>query len=270
MKPYKLPKEYLDFQAFNKHLTTIQLIKPKPINVLGMPEVANNLSHIYGVWAQGYPLYCVRDSLLEEILKTDVGENLALFADINLAMPSYVLFLPQHRIKSPSGKGYIDYLVINHQELDLPEHKHAIAWGGVDSSNGMFLAYKRIRRDGTLQRSRFETENKEQQEQSLLLRNIALQSILLLQYYPEIEEQITVVPGKEKGFGTAVKSESQFLLPRWLGKESKPAASSSTGKSGASKATHFRRGHWRAQPCGKGRAETKITWVRPAWVAANS
>jgi hypothetical protein len=265
MKPYKLSKGYSDFQLFNKHLTTIQLIKPKPINVLGMPEVGNNLSHLYGVWAQGYPLYCVRDSLLEEILKTDVGENLALFADINLAIPSYVLFLPQHQIKSPSGKGYIDYLVINHQELDLPEHKHVISWGGVDSNEGLFLVYKRIRRDGTLQRSHFGTEDRKQQEQSLLLRNIALQSILLLQYYPEIEEQITVVPGKEKGFSKPT-TEPQFLLPRWLGKESK-SVSSSAGKSGASKSTHFRRGHWRAQPCGKGRAETKITWVRPAWVS---
>jgi hypothetical protein len=269
VKPYKLPKGYLNFQQFNNHLSQIQLVKPKPINVLGMPEVANNLSHIYSKWSQGYPLYCVRPNLLEEMLETDVGENLALFTDINLAIPSYVLFLPQYQIKSPCGKGCIDYLVINHEELDLPEHKHAIAWGGVDSNDGLFLAYKRIRRDGTLQRSRFGTEDKEQQEQSLLLRNIALQSVLLLQYYPEIEEQITIVPGKEKGFG-GNKLESPFLLPRWLGKESKSSPSSSTGKSGASKATHFRRGHWRAQPCGKGRAETKITWVRPAWVAGNN
>jgi hypothetical protein len=230
-----------------------------------MPEVTNNLSHLYGVWSQGYPLYCVRPNLLEQILETDVGENLALFADINLAIPSYVLFLPQHQIKSPSGKGWIDYLVINHQELDLPEHKHVIIWGGVDSNDGLFLAYKRIRRDGTLQRSHLGDGSDEQKAQSLLIRNIVLHSILLLQYYPEIEEQITIAPGKEKGFGAA-KSESQFLFPRWLGKESKSAASSSTGKSGASKSTHFRRGHWRAQPCGKGRTETKITWVRPAWV----
>jgi hypothetical protein len=269
MKPYKLPKGYLDFQSFNKHLLTVQMLKPKPIDVLGMPDVPRNLSHIYGVWSRGYPLYCVRPNLLEQMLSTDVGENLALFADINLAIPSYILFLPQHQIKSPSGKGYIDYLVVNHEELDLPDHKYAIAWGGIDSNEGSFLAYKRIRRDGTLQRSRFTVKDKERQEQSLLIRNIVLQSILLLQYYPEIEEQITVAPGKEKGFSKP-KAESEFLLPRWLGKESTSATSSSTGKSGASKATHFRRGHWRAQPYGKGKVETKIIWVRPAWVAANS
>ncbi|MEW6495318.1 MAG: hypothetical protein AB1589_22800 [Cyanobacteriota bacterium] len=234
-----------------------------------MPDVPRNLSHIYGVWSQGYPLYCVRPNLLEQILETDVGENLALFADINLAIPSYILFLPQYQIKSPFGKGYIDYLVVHHEELELPEHKYAIAWGGVDSSEGLFLAYKRIRRDGTLQRSHLGDGSEEQKQQSLLIRNIVLQSILLLQYYPEIEDQITVTPGKEKGFSKP-KAESEFLLPRWLGKESTSSTSSSTGKKGASKATHFRRGHWRAQSCGKGRTETRITWVRPAWVAANS
>jgi hypothetical protein len=93
MKPYKLPNGYLDFQAFQKHLQLIRLAKPKPIDILGMPDVSRNLSHIYGVWLQGYPLYCVRPNLLEQMLETDVGENLALFADINLAIPSYVLFL---------------------------------------------------------------------------------------------------------------------------------------------------------------------------------
>jgi hypothetical protein len=239
VKPYKIPKGYLDFQSFNKHLLVAQLVKPKPIDVLGMPDVPRNLSHIYSMWARGYPLYCVRPNLLEQMLETDVGENLALFSDINLAIPSYVLFLPQNQIKSPTGKGYIDYLVINHEELDLPEHKYCIAWGGVDSNEGMFLAYKRIRRDGTLQRSHLGDGTEEQKARSLLIRNIVLQSVLLLQYYPEVEEQITVAPGKEKGFSKP-KTESEFLLPRWLGKERTPSISSRSGKVGASKATHFR------------------------------
>ena len=268
MKPYRLPKGYLTFQAFNKHLEQMLMVTPRPIDVLGLPNVAQNLSWAYSKWAQGYPLYCVRDTLLEDMLKTDVGENLALFTDINLAIPSYTLFFPQGKVKAPSGKAFIDYLIINHEVLDLPEYKHVISWSGIDSSGGFFLAYKRIRRDGTLQRSHFGTEDKYEQEQSFVIRNIALQSILLLQFYPdEIQQEMTVFPGKEKGFNK-IKIEPEFQLPRWLGKESKASQVSAHYKgSSSSKSTHFRRGHWRSQPCGKGRSEIKITWVRPAWVS---
>lgn len=35
---------------------------------------------------------------------------------------------------------------------------------------------------------------------------------------------------------------------------------------GAARAPHWRRGHWRRQPCGSGRAEIKLTWIRPTLV----
>lgn len=268
-KPYKLPKNYLNFLDFQKHLEATTQIKPKPINVLGAPSIAENLSFLYNFWAQGYPVYCVRETLLDDMMATDVGENIALFDDIELDMPSYVLFFPQNKIKSPVSGGYVDYLVVYHEPLDLPEHKHMIAWGYRDSANSLTLSYKRIRKDGTVQPPTLSTINQEQEERNFQIRNLVLQSILLLQYYPEISEQMTVVPGKEKGFSSKVKHDSQYRLPRWLGKESKPrpkySGASGTG-TGSSKCIHFRRGFWRLQPYGEGRTKTKKIKIDPVWV----
>ena len=60
MKPYKLPQKYLEFKEFHKHYEKIIQVKPKAIDVTlgGIPPMLNNLSYLYNVWAQGYPVYC--------------------------------------------------------------------------------------------------------------------------------------------------------------------------------------------------------------------
>lgn len=257
-KPYKIPNAFLSWKVFQKHLEMLQLISPKKINIYGYPSVMENLSFLYNTWAEGYPLYCVRETLLDEILKTEVGEKIELFDEINLSVPCYALFFPKNKVKSPT-KGFLDYLIVYHEEINYPEYKHFIAWGGIDSSESTVFGYKRIRNDGTLQRSHFTTEDKEQQDQALQIRNIVLQSILLLQYYPEFSEQMLEVRCEPKGFGNRVNpKESEYQLPRWLGQERKTSINVGTG---TAKNKHYRRGHWRSLPSGEGK-----TWVRPTWV----
>lgn len=272
MKPYKLPQNYIEFKEFNKHYEKIIQVKPKAIDVTlgGIPPMLNNLSYLYNTWAQGYPVYCVRESLLSDMLLTDVGENLPLFAEIELEMPCYLLFLPRGKIKSGNKGCYIDYLIVQHQELSHSEFKYAIAWGCADSGGNWLFGTKRIRRDGTLQASGFLVNSEEQEKIAYDIRNIVLQSILLLQYYPEVQQEIKVIPGKEKGFGAKTKGSSEHRLPRWLGEENPhPKIGNVTG-TGSGKSTHYRRGFWRMQPCGEGRAQIKLVKVRPAWVRGNS
>lgn len=232
-----------------------------------------NLAYIYQQWQRGYPLYCVREELLCDMLKTEVGERLELFSDIQLAIPYFALFFPKNLVKSPIDGGYIDYLIVGHQETNLPEHKHVFFWAGIDSQKSTVLGLKRIRRDGTLMHSYFAGETQEQKDNSLTLRNIVLQTILLLQYYPEeITSQVVSLDDlpQIKGFkrpnGLGLK-ENAYQLPRWLGlaspkKNYKPKTFTTTGI-GTSKSPHFRAGHWR-------RLEDKSVWVRPAWVHSDS
>lgn len=224
------------------------------------PEtIARNLSHLFHTWKLGYPLYCVRESLLEDMLATDVGENLALFESIELNMPCFALFFPTNKVRSPFG-GFIDYLIINHEQIDTREHKHLISWGCIDSDGMMILSAKRIRRDGTLMRSHFASEDNTQKERALIIRNIVLQSILLLQHYPQVVEEYKPETSNKKGFGASPKHESKYQLPRWLGEYARISHRYGGTGSGSGKRTHFRRGHWRLI---KGE---RLVHVRPAWV----
>ncbi|MBD2503960.1 hypothetical protein [Anabaena azotica] len=201
--------------------------------------------------------------------QTDVGDNLPLFEDIELEMPCYVLFFPKGAVKSASSKAaYINYLIVCHQELDLPEFKHVISWGCLDSNDQWIFSSKRIRRDGTIQASAFSTDDEEQQQRTLEIRNIVLQSILLLQYYAdEMVHEMTAAPGKEKAFSQKARTPSEFRLPRWLGEEKKYRRTSGVATGTASgKSPHYRRWHWRVQRYGEGFSKTKVIKIKPIWV----
>ena len=260
MKPYKLPTGFLDWKEFEKHLTVFSIVEAEPINLYGKPSVLKNLAYLYQTWARNFPLYCLRQELLEDMLLTDVGEKLELFSDIQLAIPCYALFFPKNKVKAPNGEGYLNYLIIHHQESNLEDYKHFISWGGINSKGGQLLSSKRIRRDGTLVRSHFSSDDKKNQETVLVIRNIVLQSILLLQYYPALVEDVKVAE-ISKGFGGfKTPKEPEFQLPRWLGQEKQRTTSDNNGQR-QSVATHFRRGHWR-----KLKQQESPIWVRPTWV----
>jgi len=264
-----MPSNYLSWPSFLKHRELLSYVPTIKNTSFTSPSVGGNLAYLYEFWSQGgYPVYCVRDSLLEDMQQTDVGEKLDLFADIRLAMPSYVLFFPRKSVKSVSGDGgFIDYVIINHEEIvDHPDYKYVITWGAIDSKGCMFFSGKQIRRDGTLKSSYFTTDDEEQRKATLSLRNIVLQSILLLQYYPNIEEEMTslpISPSKARGFTKPPEednSAADTLFPRWLGRECHvPKANATITGSGRSKSPHFRRGYWR-------RRNNKIIWVRPCAV----
>jgi hypothetical protein len=268
-KPYKLPSDYLTWKEFEAHSQLMAMVSPRQpmANDYAHENVGRFLSNLYSEQAKGYPIYCVRKSLLDDMCKTDVGDNLALFADIKLAIPTYTLFFPKKTIKSPFIKeGYIDYLIVCHSEVNyMPEYQHFIYWGCIDSNGSLIFSSKRIRTDGTLKSSYFsEDSSEEQQLRALNIRNIVLQSILLLQYYPEIVGEVAQDPLKGFAKPNSILPGKEYLLPRWLGKERVP--SGKTEGTGSSKSPHFRRGFWRVQPCGVGRTENRNIWVSPTWV----
>jgi len=271
MKKYKLPKNYLDWGKFETHLIFFENQRPRKIDINDFSSriIYNNIencAYFYQIWKQGnYPVYCLRDSLLEDIQNTDVGENLPLFEDLEIAVPICALFLPRNQLKSPHLNNYIDYLIISQEAIISEEFKYLIVWCGIDSNQQVFFGAKRIRRDGTIQQSYFSSENVEQNQAALGLRNIALQAILLLDFYPDIVEQMNSLPDKANGFGT--DRAKDCLLPRWLGKERKKSQSDSANQgTGAKKSPHFRRGHWRLQPYGEGRAKTRPIRIAPTYI----
>lgn len=280
MKPYKMPEGYLSWNKFEKELNVI-VNSDRILTNLGIHSpIIEVISQDFQFWYEGdYPLYCVKNEFLEDMLQTDVSEKLALFKQIMLPIPCFILFFPKNKVKSPSEKeAYIDYLIIRHQELVGREHKYVVSWACLDSKLQAIAGYRGIREDGTLKRSAFSTEDPKQQKASLDLRNLALQSILLLQHYPGFftENYIPVEITNFKGFSNQqhnniqTKLKNEFRFPRWLGekKEYKRKHISSEAGSGSKRKSphpHVRVGHWRLID-----ENRPPIWVRKAEVGIKS
>jgi hypothetical protein len=271
IKPYKLPQDYIKWANFLDHSDKISLLSAqKPYDLTNGINVGKNLAYLHEKWFIGYPVYCVRRSLIEEMLETDVGDNISLFKNIDLGVPTYLLCFPESTIKSPVGNGFIDYLIVDIVENDVKnsennEYKYLIFWGCFDSNNTLLFSGKGIRWDGTIKRSPFILSGLEK-DAAFLVRNIVLQSILLLQYYPEIQHEMENTT-QSKGFGPVKTSEYRF--PRWLGSKKINNGITERGegqRETAKKSKHYRSHHWRLQPCGEGRREVKPVRVRGTWV----
>lgn len=55
-----------------------------------------------------------------------------------------------------------------------------------------------------------------------------------------------------------------------LGRESRSTAPEAATAGGREVSSHWRRGHWRRQPFGQGRAQRRLQWIRPTLVRADS
>ncbi len=104
---YKIPKGYMPWNRFAGHASNLSLLRGQKLTTENLPSL-HNLAYEFQAWLHGYPLYCVRQSLLEDMLDTDVGENLALFSNIQLPIPCYLLFFPQQQVRSPGKKGWME------------------------------------------------------------------------------------------------------------------------------------------------------------------
>ncbi len=106
------------------------------------------------------------------------------------------------------------------------------------------------------------------------LRNIAgivIQCILCAQHEPSL------VSGPEENqasIGQAMKpskGSKRVLRPRWLGKNYvRPSVRISHGGTHVSPHPHWRKAHWRQQPCGPKGKERKLTLVRSVFVRGQS
>lgn len=102
---------------------------------------------------------------------------------------------------------------------------------------------------------------------------IAINSLLIHLYEPELVVADSRPLSKGVGFAS---SKKQPLPPTWIGKTfkrvSEKFANRSVGSPGGCKdiRPHWRRGHWRSQPVGPGRAERRVLWIKPVYVNAST
>lgn len=274
VKPYKLPKEYSKWEDFIDEMNFF-CDKSKKTNYGKFSNEINPIvDNLSMEKIQSTPVYCIRKQLLEEISLTDVCDKSGVLSDLKVAIPMITVFLPDGMVESPTNEVHatVKYVIIQHKEINDKTYKSAIYWTAMDSYRQFSIGARKIRHDGGYLRDNIVEnvgiQDKEEIERKFFkLQNLILQSLMLLQIYPELSEEMAFCEAHEsKGFAK-INHESLYRLPRWLGvKKIKRIYENSGNHSGVPKSPHVRSGHWRLQPCGKQNKERKTIWVRPVWI----
>jgi hypothetical protein len=235
-------------------------------------------AHAWRLWVRDdWPLYCLSTSLLRDFQATDVeGIQKIIPADWSPPLPGFLVALPENALASPDGAA-IPYLLIHCASPDLPtsmrtEHQRQISclfvdWKETVWSVGFGLAEGRI-----------ETSNQQTGSSPIdsvesrwldSIKAIALQIVLSLEYLPElVESPASEAAGNARNSlaKTRTNQTRKGRSPRWIGRQYQAVVPPAQTKGHASPQTHWRRGHWRSQPCGTGRQERRVVWVRPTRV----
>lgn len=237
----------------------------------------------------------VSKSIIESFEQTPIPE---LPPEVLEVFPYVHLMLPRHTVYDMEGSEVFAILVEAGQiyEKDLPEKDIAISKtffpnerrippellgakgiqictltsGGIDvfqeflSDNAKSWFQSNVKSDNTTKYANLQTQK---------IIRIAINSLLIHLYEPELVSTDPRPSSKGVGFACGKK---QPLSPTWIGKTFKrineKAANRDIAEPGGRKNVrpHWRRGHWRSQPVGPGRAERKVMWIKPVYVNTSS
>jgi hypothetical protein len=94
---------------------------------------------------------------------------------------------------------------------------------------------------------------------------VALQAFFSIEYSEELIEESGIAASPRKGFAK-LKNHDSLRSPRWIGRNFKRIKRLPQGGTHASPSLHWRRGHWRNQPYGKGLKERRLIMLPPVLV----
>jgi hypothetical protein len=265
--PYQLPKTHPRWELLSAIAACMCIT-----DLTQAPDQGTALhTGLWQIWYRDrYPIYCLSNELLRQFQQTDA-------ADLAKIVPSdwippvalFLLLLPNNAVKSPSGQ-WVPYILVSlhHPEIravTTSEHPRQISIALSDNSEVVWVSGSGLG-DGTILHSRNELgSSKADQIEIDWLRDllgIAFQSAMTLTYLPDLVEIPPIAP---KGRNPAGRHKTP-LQPRWIGREFKRSSNPTGSNSHASPSTHWRRGHWRQQPCGEKMQQRKLVWIRPTLI----
>lgn len=239
------------------------------------------------------PTYFVGKELLPALLDTDPPEDMAA-TEIPWPVPAAVFMLPNGALASPKdgpvrflavarGQAGLSYAPHDHALCGLRMEHDVLALWTVAEGTGLPTFGKTARLEGTLAvLMRDGPSNLVAGDGSASslpaddaafvarLTNIAASLMLLMAARPEMVESADEVVKRIKAKSGDGKSADDLWAPRWVGRNYQRPRPPSVGDPGnhASPRPHMRRGHWRRQRFGEGRAETKVVWIELTYVIA--
>lgn len=230
-----------------------------------------------------FPFFLLGRDFIEMLDHTDSLSDFSLSEEIGIPFPSFILLFPKGSLVLPIRGGFdvqrIQITGWNEHGVDgntfimsCSPHSDAIHQGKVAK---VFCAYVNIGSDGTLihndpESVEFYHSDHEESEEELKL---AIQShIKIASLMMKILTALAAEPELlESGFTENVRPAKrgrprlEFRQPKWIGKRVRFDRESDLRGDGHT-CMHWRRGHFRRQPFGKGRTQNKIIFIRPVLV----
>ena len=236
------------------------------------------------------PIYCLTNDIIDAFIKTDLIQyNNYIFKNFKTLLPGFLLLLPNNTIKNVKyiivSAGYNDMLSPHFDRKHFIDNSddynyyHVIGRGDDHDSHSVFDINPTT---GVIDGFSLSTNLTEDDNISInLMVSIVLQFLLVYQYKPELilPEQPPKKMRKvgSKGFKTVKKIFPRYVDINPIKKVAKSDDEFELDDNNYDKREYnhtmkqwWRRGHWRTQPVGKDRLESKVIWIKPSLVTASS
>lgn len=293
--PYKIPSNYLQWRFLSAALAlALESVRRKDF-LKETGDLACWLhSHRTALWLfKKAPMYCLSEEVIQSFDRTSVENKEDLLQSIRPALYTMLLLFPKGSVVAPGGDG-VSFCTVNVSDINHPEEAMACGYGlslplleheyqlnihfsTLTDRGDIFFTGFGLYPDGSID---YDPEaehgrNSTSSEDELFLekmRSLVLQTLLVLQFEPNVLHTPSTSSFTTSGKGFGVKSSisgDSFLFPRMLKIEKQRKVSSvKTGASGIHKSpkTHHRSGHWRCLH--RGEEGQRFTWVRPAIINA--
>ena len=241
--------------------------------------------------ANDFPVLAIDRDLLSALDKTMVPPDIEF---MKCVFPVGLLLLPQKLIQTPDGD-WIDWLIFRHysegevlspvqlEDGSSPEvivDRNSIAWAtqpsGITWASNQPLDSDWAVQDDEMMIARTpgeQTWNATEDDRDLSQRLSLLVGNLLLYLQSRPDEnsssQSNIFRGTGFGSSNSGQRSPQILTPRWVGRNYTQPESEFQPRphqKHQSPQTHWRRGHWRRVPMGKGRKGREWRWIKPVLV----
>lgn len=294
-KKYRTPKGYEDYQNVATELARhCYFFRECPEYLNEKERFAETMGATLSTFLahRNAPVYWIASDLATAMLKTDLPRHVTEMARV---VECGIFMLPIGILKTPDGES-VSHLCFHHMcDGDAPpmvtSGKHTFIMKPVLNKIICFTTTRcgityaattalEMNENGKLRTgdwnpspSSILTPNPKEVEENFLqrLNRIVIQTLLYMQVKPESVElgnMVGFASRTQRSAGGVGKQQSSHLLnPNWIGKEYRlPSLRSSPQGTHSSPDTHWRRGFWRNQPVGEGRAERKWAWIQPTLV----
>lgn len=224
-----------------------------------------------GLAEHNVPTYWVSKDLLESAAATNLPSEIC-FSDLKLPLPAILFMLPENSIKAPGTEGlsWIGFSTFPEGAVGFGSGNSTVAYSMVlkgdepiNQNEGKVPHYQSPV-DGSDWSEFLTTEDSEVHH---LLTRVGVNLIMIMSSRPELLEVAT--PNDTSLTSNGRRPDNKLWSPNWIGRTYRHAPrTDKEERTHASPRMHWRRGHWRHQPCGPNRSERKDIWIEPCLVAA--